>query len=165
MNDASSVLEGQIVDPDYESTYEYAEDVVVIPDGTDVVEDENGNFVITDYDANLLVGDKFAVYLNGIPNVYKVSDISYDDNKVVITPDTVEVDDAFESIDAQGVLNTDAMEIIPAEGVEVSVNEGDSGATTYAMKKISEIEAKVAEIEAKDAEIAALKAQLATIQK
>ena len=102
-DDAASVLEGQIVDPDYQSEYTYAEDVIVIPDGTDVAEDENGNIIITDCEESLLVGDKFAVYLNGIPSVYTAVDVAYEDNKIIVTPKTVEIDDAFEDIDAQGV--------------------------------------------------------------
>ncbi len=144
MNDAASVLEGQIVDPDYESTYTYAEDVLVIPDGTDVTEDENGNIVIANCDETILVGDKFAVYMNGIPNVYTAEDVAYEDNKIVVAPEVVSVDDAFEEIDAQGVLDTDAMEIIPAQGVEVSIEDDLSGASTFAIAKIKKtIEAKV----------------------
>ncbi len=143
LNDAMSVLEGQIVDPNYESTYTYAEDVVVIPEGTIVEEDEIGNIVITDSPETILVDDKFAVYFNGMPVVYSAVSVSYEDNLTIIEPAAVEVEDAFDNIDAQGVMDTDAMEIVPAEGVEVSMEDDNSGISTFAVKKVKNINAKM----------------------
>lgn len=68
LDDAANVIAGQTVDEEYESVYSFTEDVIVIDEGTEVTED--GEILrITDCPETILIGDKFAVYFNGIPSV------------------------------------------------------------------------------------------------
>ena len=141
--DAQEVLEGQIVDKNHENVYEFAEDVVVITDGTIVDEDENGVITITNTPEEISVGDKFAVYFNGIPCVYTAQTVTINDAVTVIETESVDSDVAFETVDAEGIIGTDDMEIIPAEGVEVKFEEDNSGASTYAIKKTKNLTTEI----------------------
>jgi len=135
LEDAAAILEKTIIDESHENTYEFAEGVIVLPDGTEVTEDEDGVVHITDCPESILAGDQFAAYFNGIPVVYKAESVTVENNITSIATSAVATEDGFVAMDAQGVLGTDAMEIIPAEGVEVRVEESSSGASTYAVKK------------------------------
>ena len=59
LDDANSVLQNSVIDEYYESTYNFAEDVIVIPDGTEVLEDENGAITIIDCPQKIKTADKF----------------------------------------------------------------------------------------------------------
>ena len=141
--DAQNVLEGQTVDENHENVFEFAEDVIVVADGTFVEQGENEVISITDCSETISVGDKFAVYFNGIPSVYTASSVTVNDTITVIETKSVESEDAFETVDAEGIIGTDAMEIIPAEGVEVKFEEDNSGASTYGLKKVKNFTTEV----------------------
>lgn len=138
LNDAGSVLQGQIIDENYESNYTFATDIIVIPEGTDVLEGEDGKIYITDCPESVLVDDKIAVYFNGIPSFYKVINVSFSDNVTVLEVETLEADDALLDVDAQGVISADSMEVIAADGVDVTV-EDDSAISGFAVKKVRNI--------------------------
>ncbi|MBQ3074568.1 MAG: leucine-rich repeat protein, partial [Clostridia bacterium] len=143
MDDATAVLEGQIVDAGYESKYEFAEDVTVIPEETVVTKDEDGKLRIPHCPVDLLVGDKIAVYFNGIPSFYKITVLSFRDTVTVLEVEDLESDQALKDVDAQGVLTTDAMEIVAAEGVDVTVEDDTSAVSTYSVKKVKNISAEL----------------------
>ncbi|MBQ2971186.1 MAG: S-layer homology domain-containing protein, partial [Ruminococcus sp.] len=119
MKDAASVLEGQIVDPDYESEYTYAEDVIVIPANIPAVIDSNGTVTITNYSKTINEGDTFAVYINGIPDIYTAESVTTSGNVTTIaTVDTV-YDEAIVSADAQGTTEVIDSYFELAEGVKL----------------------------------------------
>lgn len=61
LNDATTILEQTIVDDNYDSEFVFADDVIVVPDGTDVKEDGNGQISISDCPVTINKDDKFAV--------------------------------------------------------------------------------------------------------
>lgn len=138
--DAQAVVADAVVDTDYESTYEFAEGVIVVEQGTLVSMDEEGVLSITDCPATIAAGDKFAVYYGDIPNVYAAESVSTSGNITTIATSVVEDDDAFVSIDAQGATDAGVLEIIPEEGFEVEMTT-ESPVTTFGRgtKKISTI--------------------------
>ncbi len=143
LDDASAVLEKQVVDTGYDNTYEFTEDVIVLPEDVEASEDENGIVSITDCPETIAVNDKFAVYYNGIPVVYTAQAVTVNGNVTVIETESVETEEAFTEVDAQGVIDSGAMEIVPAEGVEVSVDDSNSGISTFAIKKTKTLKAEV----------------------
>ncbi len=142
LDDAAEVLEKQIVDTGYDNTYEFADDVIVLSEDVEASEDENGVVSITDCPESIAANDKFAVYYNGIPVVYTAQSVTVNDNVTVIETESVETEDAFTEVDAQGVIDSSAMEIVPAEDVEVSVDEGSGGISTFAIKKTKTLKAE-----------------------
>ena len=141
-DDATAVLEQSVIDDNHEDVIEFAEDVIVVPDGTVVTEDDSKVVSITDCPVAIAVGNKFAVYYNGIPVVYTAQSVTVEDNITKISTAEVEDAEAFEKIDIQGTVDSDAMEITPAEGVELTIEEDDSAVSTFASKKLKAINAK-----------------------
>ena len=123
--DTKSVLAKTVIDENYNSTYEFAEDVKVIPDGTLVTEDGDGTVTVTDYSVDITEGDSFAVFFNSIPVVYTALSVEVVDNITVIETQQAESAEVFNAVDAQGVIYD--MEFIPYEGVNMNVEEEDNG--------------------------------------
>ncbi len=142
MDDALEILDKATVDPSYTSTFEFEDDIIVIPDGTEVIEDENGIVHITDCPQSITPGNRFAVYYNGIPSVYTANEVIVENFITSIAVSPVESEEAFVSVDTQGVTDADAMEITPVEGVDVSFEEDNSGISTFATKKMKSLKAK-----------------------
>ena len=142
LDDALEILGKTVVDATYTSTFEFEDDIIVIPDGTDAIEDENGTVHITNCSQTINSGDRFAVYYNGIPSVYTADTVSTENSVTTITTTKVESDDAFVLVDAQGVADAEVMEIAPVEGVDVSFEEDNSGISTFSTKKLKSIKAK-----------------------
>ncbi len=142
LDDALAILDKAVVDATYASTFEFEDDIIVVPDGTKVTEDENGTVHITSCSQTINSGDRFAVYYNGIPSVYIADTVSTVNLITTITTTRVESDDAFVSVDTQGVADAEAMEITPVAGVDVSFEEDNSGISTFSTKKLKSIKAK-----------------------
>lgn len=123
INDATAVLENSVVDENYDSTYDFADDVIIIEQGTEVSEDEDGTIYITDCPTTVNVGDKFAVFFGEIPVVYTAQSVTLNDNVTTISTTAVETDDAFTSVDAQGTVGMEAIEIIPTDGTEITIEK------------------------------------------
>ena len=140
--DVEKVLADQTVDENYDSTYNFADGVIVVEKGTVVTESAEGIVTITDCPTEINDGDKFAVFYGDIPSVYTAQMVQTVDNTLLIATEKVDSNDAFTSIDAQGKVDASSMEIIPAEGFDVSFGEENSGVSTYAIKKIPTIESK-----------------------
>lgn len=146
MADARKVFFGTTVTEGYNSTYEFKADVTVIPEGTEVtVEtgiDENGDETgtavvsITDCPKVIEVNSLFAVYLNGIPVAYIANKVTTEGSVTRIEA-TLATEDAFTSIDAQGVVEADMSQITALGDTELSyyVEELDQEFQTYALAR------------------------------
>ncbi|MGN1316616.1 MAG: leucine-rich repeat protein, partial [Acutalibacteraceae bacterium] len=130
--DAANILEEAVVDTEYNSTYDFADDVIVVEKDTVVSEDENGVVSITDCPVTISVGDKFAVYHEEIPCVYVAETVTVENGITKITTSIVEAEEAYTDVDAQGQADADAMEIIPADDVEISFEEEANPVATFA---------------------------------
>ena len=83
-------------------------------------------------------GDVFAVYSDGIAYTYKALSITKEGNDLIINTEKVMYDDAVETVDAEGVIDADLADFIPAEGVDAEVEYEDQ-TTVKGMRKISGI--------------------------
>ena len=147
MADARKVFFGTTVTEGYNSTYEFKADVTVIPEGTEVtVEtgiDENGDETgtavvsITDCPKVIEVNSLFAVYLNGIPVAYTAKTVTQEGSVTRIEATPLATEDAFTSIDAQGVVEADMSQITALGDTELSyyVEELDQEFQTYALAR------------------------------
>ena len=130
--DAVNVLEESVVDTDYDSTFDFADDVIVVEKGTVVSEDENGVVSITDCPETISAGDKFAVYHGELPCVYVAETVKVENEITKITTSVAETEEAYTEVDAQGQADADAMELIPADDVEISFEEEANPVSTFA---------------------------------
>lgn len=147
MADARKVFFGTTVTEGYNSTYEFKADVIVIPEGTEVTVvtgiDENGDETgtavvsITDCPKVIEVNSLFAVYLNGIPVAYTAKTVTQEGSVTRIEATPLATEDAFTSIDAQGVVEADMSQITALGGTELSyyVEELDQEFQTYALAR------------------------------
>lgn len=145
--DAEEVFFGTTVTEGYNSTYEFKADVTVIPEGTEVTVvtgiDENGDETgtavvsITDCPKVIEVNSLFAVYLNGIPVAYTAKTVTQEGSVTRIEATPLATEDAFTSIDAQGVVEADMSQITALGGTELSyyVEELDQEFQTYALAR------------------------------
>ncbi|MDY2628249.1 MAG: leucine-rich repeat domain-containing protein [Lachnospiraceae bacterium] len=129
VDDTNEILASEVVNGNYECSYIFADDVIEVPDGTEVTV-EDGTVRITECPVTVSEGAKFAVYQNGIPTVYTAVTVSTEDSVTTITTEAVEDDAAFVGIDAQDVIPADMNQIVPADGVEVTYEESSTSRTT-----------------------------------
>ncbi len=137
LKDASTVLSGNTVNENYDSTYTFEKDVIVIPEGTTVgVSDDT--VTITDSPKTIAAGQMFAVYINGIPQAFVANSVSVSGN--ITTVQGTPTDDAFAAIDAQGVVTAELDQVEALEGTDLSyyVEETEKAYETYDMAKAAQ---------------------------
>ncbi|OLR62706.1 hypothetical protein BHF69_08460 [Anaerostipes sp. 992a] len=137
LSDVQKVLEADVVDESYDSQYDLADGVVEVPDGTIVSVDEENRVTITDCPVTIESGTQFVVYQNGIANAYTAESVTKDGNTITIVTKDTDNEDAFAAVDAQGVVEADLMDIQPAEGVEVTYSNEETG-ETYSSARVAE---------------------------
>ncbi len=123
LEDAHTVWHSSDVEEDYDNTYEFASDVTVLADDLNASVDAQGKLTIYDIDKKIENGDKFAVWLNGVPVVYTAWDVVTTDNITTIQTEAVDNDEAFDKLDAQGILDASALIIEPADGITTTYEE------------------------------------------
>ena len=140
--DAAKVLEKQTVSENYESTYTFTKGVIVIPDGTKVVvEDDVAS--ITDCPKTISKGDIFAVYLNSIPVAYIAGDVTMEGDVTKIAVTRANDSDAFEQIDAQGVVDADPSQAEALDDTKLAyyVEETQQEYQTYESARVAALKA------------------------
>lgn len=132
--DAQELIAGTEIDEDYENHYTFADGVVEVPKETAVEVGETGTVTIHDSSVKISEGTVFAIYRNDIPVTYTAKSVTQTGDSVVIQAE--ETDQGISEMDAQGNVEADAVDFIPAEGVEYSIYEEDeSGNITAKGKK------------------------------
>ena len=137
LKDAATILSGNTVNENYDSTYTFEKDVIVIPEGTTVgVSDDT--VTITDSPKTIAAGQMFAVYVNGIPQAFVANSVSVSGN--ITTVQGTPTDDAFAAIDAQGVVTAELDQVEALEGTDLSyyVEETERAYETYDMAKAAQ---------------------------
>ena len=136
LQSAKKVLNASGVDENHENVYKFADNVIELPESVTFDKGENGQIIVHDTSVELKEGDVFAVYSDGIAYTYKALSITKEGNDLIINNEKVMYDDAVESVDAEGVIDADLADFIPAEGVEAEVEYEDQ-TTVKGMHKIS----------------------------
>ncbi len=144
LNFAREVLSTAKIDENYDNTYEFAKGVVVVPENTRVELGTDNKVLIYDTQINLSKGDTFAVYFNGIANTYKALSISTKSDYIEVKVEEVSYDNAVTKYDAQGVVEADLEEFVPASDdikMDVQYTDGASGQTksSRASKRVKDI--------------------------
>ncbi len=129
LDDASAVLSDSEISEEYESIYEFADGVVVVPDGTDVTIAEDNTVTITDYESDIKVGDIFVVYSSGIPVPLLATGISVNDNITTITATDEGAETAILSADSEGVAEFDLEGFVPEEAETFAVTNTETDET------------------------------------
>ena len=136
LQSAKKVLDASGVDENHENVYKFADNVIELPESVTFDKGEDGQIIVHDNSVELKEGDVFAVYSDGIAYTYKALSITKEGNDLIINTEKVMYDDAVESVDAEGVIDADLADFIPAEGVEAEVEYEDQ-TTVKGMRKIS----------------------------
>ncbi len=127
--DAKSLLGKTEIDSSYDNKFEFADGVVEIPNGTNVtVNDDETEVVIagTKYADQLTPGTLFAVYMSDYPLGYKVSSTSVESGNTVVAVETADDQEILTYADAEGVMDGDLADFVPADGVDIIDTEEDS---------------------------------------
>ena len=136
LQSAKKILDASGVDENHENVYKFADNVIELPESVTFDKGEDGQIIVHDTSVELKEGDVFAVYSDGIAYTYKALSISKEGDDLIINTEKVMYDDAVESVDAEGVIDADLADFIPAEGVEAEVEYEDQ-TTVKGMHKIS----------------------------
>ena len=136
LQSAKKILDASGVDKNHENVYKFADNVIELPESVTFDKGEDGQIIVHDTSVELKEGDVFAVYSDGIAYTYKALSIAKEGDDLIINTEKVMYDDAVESVDAEGVIDADLADFIPAEGVEAEVEYEDQ-TTVKGMHKIS----------------------------
>ena len=131
LSDAAQVRSSTEIDENYDNTYEFAEGVIEIPMGTNLSKDENGIITVFNCPVTILAGDKFAVYLNEIPEVFTAVSVKSEGTSLIITTEKTDVNDALSSVDAQGSAIGDLALAEPIDDTTVTYIAGGTEARGY----------------------------------
>ena len=133
LEDTENIISMAEVDPDYESTFEYAVDVVEIPADAAVEIKDDEHVVIGADNVTLKDGDRFVVYEDGLPLAYVAKKVNHKKDQYQIQVEKAD-HSVYEYVDEQGSLELtpENSEFIPAEGVEVQSLEGTAKSSTSA---------------------------------
>lgn len=118
-----AAVANESIDANYASSWTFAEDVVVIPDGTMVSVDENDIVTITDCPVSLAAGQRFVAYFSGIPVPFKVVSVTENGSDTVVATTDEGTDDAITSADSETVIEVDPSNFVPAEATTYMIGD------------------------------------------
>ena len=124
--DAAAILEGDVINEDYDSKFDFADGVVVIPQGTDISISEDYTVTVTDYESNVKVGDVFVVFTGEIPVALVATAVSVDGAVTTITSTPEGAENAIISVDSEGVTEIDLENFTVAEAETFSITDTES---------------------------------------
>lgn len=128
--DAEQVLAGDATGGG-DNTVEFAEGVIVVPQGTEVIWDSESNTVtIIGYDGTIAAGDIFAVYFDDYPMTYKAIDTAENnDGSIAINVTRDGTQDAVLNFSYSGTAEADLEYFVPAETTTYYVRDTSKGAS------------------------------------
>ena len=129
--DVQNVQDSTVIDTDYDNKYTFAENVIVVPEGTAVVIDEQENVIIADCPVSIAQGDTFAVYVDGTAQVYTAKEVTVSGADTVIVTQEADFSEAVEDVDAQGTEEGDLSEAEAIGDTEIIYIEGGTEAQAY----------------------------------
>ena len=124
--DAATILEGDVINEDYDSKFDFADGVVVIPQGTEISISEDYTVTVTDYESNVKVGDVFVVFTGEIPVALVATAVSVDGSVTTITSTPEGAEDAIVSVDSEGVTEIDLENFTAAEAETFSITDTET---------------------------------------
>ena len=129
--DVESVQASTVIDADYDNEYTFAENVIEVPEGTEVAIDEQENVTIVDCPVTIVQGNTFAVYVDGTAQVYTAKEVTVSGADTVIVTQEADFSKAVEDVDAQGTEVGDLSEAEAIGDTEIIYIEGGTEAQAY----------------------------------
>ncbi len=147
--EAEAVVASTAIDADYESQYQFAEGVIVIPETTEVLLSDENELTLYDCTVEIAAGDVFVVFSEGFPVARKAVTVAESsENELVITVESVDLEEAFTELEVQGTINADLAQIQAADDtvqlayiVGGTAEQGyEDGVTFYSLREVEEEE-------------------------
>ena len=107
IKEAKEIYASRKIDPNHNNQFEFTDDVIVIPSNTIVELSAENEIIITDCPKELKQGDIFAVFDSGMPLAYRAENVNKSGNQTIVSIGDVDIEDAFETFDMEGIINTD----------------------------------------------------------
>ncbi|MCM1569574.1 MAG: fibronectin type III domain-containing protein [Roseburia sp.] len=117
--DARAVLDSAEIDENYENSYQFADYVVVFPEGTDVIVNEKDVVFITGAAQTVKQGDTFVVWPSELPSIYVAESVVISGDEMTITTSEADTSEAVLAVDSAGTVGVDLSQFEEAEGVSV----------------------------------------------
>ncbi len=137
MKDANEILAAAVVDNEHENKWDVKSDVIIVPQYSEVCSDSD-TVTIMNCPVTIHDGDKFAIYQGDILVPYKAVSVSVANGTTIISVETIEFDEAFTTVEAEGIIDSDDLVFEPAEGVELTdLEDGTATFSSRASNKIS----------------------------
>ncbi len=136
LTDAKSVLEDSVIDENYDSAWNVSNGIIEVPEYADVAVDGN-KVTIVNSPVTIKTGNKFVVYSGGIGLPFTAKSVSISGNTTTITTTDLDPDQAFDAVDAEGVIDSDEIIFSPADdsvSLEVEETYGNA-ASAYSSRK------------------------------
>ena len=121
LTDAAKVLEESKIDESHQNQYTFENGVKEISENSSFEFSGDNEITLYDTSVNIKTNDVFAVYSNGIAYTYKAVNVKIKEDCLVITTEDVMYEDAVKYVDAEGIINADLNDFVPAEGVSTEV--------------------------------------------
>ncbi len=140
LDDAAAVLAESVVADNYTGRVSFAYQVKTVPMGTELSYDEEAKKLsIISCPVEISKGEKFTVFYDSIPKIYEAVSVTKSGNVTVVTVNDIDASDAVKDMDIQGIVGSEELDIIPADGVEVEIEdvEDESGLARASTKKKS----------------------------
>ena len=131
VSDAKTVQQSTQIDENYKNNYEFTSNVIEIPQDVSVYVDKDKNVTIVNCPKKITVGDTFAVYENGVTQVYTAKGITVDGSDTVIVTNDVDIDKVTESVDAQGTEEGDLKQAEAVGDAQITYIEGGTEEQAY----------------------------------
>ncbi|MBQ3425640.1 MAG: leucine-rich repeat protein, partial [Clostridia bacterium] len=106
LTDAKTTIAGDTVEENYNSQYEFADGVIVVPETADVTIEGEYTVTIANWEGTISENDIFVVYSYGIPVPLKAETVETGE-EIIITATKEGTDDAIVSADSQGITDVD----------------------------------------------------------
>lgn len=127
IKDAKAVIANDGIDENYNSTYKFADGVIVIPETVETELDSDNTVTITDYDAQISKDDIFVVYQNNYPIVLKAVNMQKSETATVISTTKDGTENAVLSVDSQGSIDIDLEDFHFDELTTYSITNTETG--------------------------------------
>ena len=131
VSDAKTVQQSTQIDENYKNNYEFTSNVIEIPQDVSVYVDKDKNVTIVNCPKKITVGDTFAVYENGVAQVYTAKGITVDGSDTVIVTNDVDIDKVTESVDAQGTEEGDLKQAEAVGDAQITYIESGTEEQAY----------------------------------
>ena len=111
MEAARQAVAATTIDPNYQSTYQFADNVTVLPESVEAVLTDENQLTLSNCTVALKAGDIFGIVSGGFPVAYKAVSVTASGDKLIVTTERVDTQDAFISMDFQGSMDADLSQI------------------------------------------------------